>query len=157
MRQNSHVVPPSRRCVNLMSIAHCLLVLLVLAGCGRKGPEVVPVEGTITFGGGAWPKPGALYFTVDAPAAGMPGRPALAKFDTDGNVTVTTFHNGDGLIPGKYKMSVECWEVPPQMNAPTKAISYVPKRYQAANSSGLSVTVEPGQRVVKLNLDVSKK
>jgi hypothetical protein len=157
MHQNSLLAPQSRRWLNSLSAAGCLLVLLVLVGCGRKGPEVVPVEGTITFGGGAWPKPGVLYFTVDAPAAGMPNRPAMAKFNTDGKLTVTTFHNGDGLIPGKYKMGVECWEVPPSMEAPTKAKSYVPKRYQAANSSGLSVTVEPGQSVLKLNLDIPKK
>jgi hypothetical protein len=126
-------------------------------GCGHRGPEVVPVEGTVTFGGGPWPKPGVLYFTIDAVAAGVPGRPAIADFNIDGRLTVTSFKKGDGLVPGKYKIGIECWETPPQMGSPVKPKSYVPKKFQAANTSGLSVTVEPGQRLVKLDLDVPKK
>lgn len=135
----------------------CGLVLLFTLGCGRSGPETVPVDGTVTFGGAAWPKPGVLVFAVESPAPGMPQRPAMGLFDTDGRLTVTTYTKGDGLIPGKYRMAVECWEVRPDAMSPTGAKSYVPKRYGSPETSGFTVVVEPGQKRVTLNLDVPKE
>jgi hypothetical protein len=145
-----------RRPLSLL-LAVCCLFLVLAVGCGRSGPEMVPVDGTITFGGGSWPKPGVLNFAVESPAPGMLDRPAMGLFDTDGKLTVTTFTKGDGLIPGKYSLAVECWEVRPDMMSPTPPKSYVPKRYSSAQTSGLTVVVEPGQKVVKLNLDVPKE
>jgi hypothetical protein len=147
-----------------MSLASRPLVLLVLVlasvllfGCGRKGPEIIPVKGTITFGGGPWPKPGVVYFTLDPSAPGTSGHPALGKFDVEGKLTVTTFQKGDGLVPGRYKLAVECWEIPPRMGSPTPAKSYLPKRYQSAVASGLAVLVESGQRLVRIQLEVGKE
>lgn len=140
-----------------MPFATCCLALLLAAGCGRRGPEVVPIDGTVTFGGGPWPKPGVLTFAVESASPGLPNRPAMGLFDTDGKVTVTTFTKGDGLIPGKYKIGVECWEVRPDIMSPTSAKSYVPKPYGSPHTSGFTVVVEPGQKVVNLNIDVPKK
>lgn len=155
-RLSSRHVSSHRQPLVLPWIVHCLF-LLILTGCGRSGPELVPVDGTITFGGGPWPKAGVLIFAVDSPAIGMPSRPAMGLFDTDGRLAVTTFTKGDGLIPGKYKMGVECWEVRPDMMSPTPPKSYVPQRYGSPQTSGLTVVVEPGQKVVTLNLDVPKE
>ena len=137
----------------LLLTACCLLI----AGCRPAGPETVPVSGKITFGGGEWPKPGMLYFTPIKPAQGLPSRPGRARFDIDGDFTVTTFDKGDGLIPGAYKVGVECWEVPPQMDSPQAAKSYVPTKYQSPITSGLEVTVEPRQRSVKLRFAVPRQ
>jgi hypothetical protein len=147
---------PARTVPMLLLLAGCCVALSTMVGCGRQGPEVVPVKGTITFGGGPWPKPGVLYFTAESPAAGLPVRPATGKFDTEGNVTVTTFTEGDGLIPGKYKIGVECWEVAPTMGQQTPPKSYVPIRYDSPTSSGLTLMVETGQRSVRLDLDVAR-
>lgn len=155
MVNNTSHLALSHRPLLFLVLAACWL--LIAGGCGRSGPEVVPVEGTITFGGGPWPKPGAVIFAVDAPAPGMPNRPAMGLFDTDGRLTVTTFTKGDGLIPGTYKIAVECWEVRPDMMSPTAAKSYVPSRYGSSQTSGFAVSVEPGQKVVRLNLDVPKE
>jgi hypothetical protein len=81
----------------------------------------------------------------------------MGDFGTDGKLVVTTFKKGDGLIPGKYRIGVECWEIPPQALPSPPPKSYVPDRYASPASSGLSVTVEPGQRLVKLTLDIPKK
>jgi hypothetical protein len=135
----------------------CWLLLLLVAGCGRNGQEVVPVKGTITYGGGSWPKPGFLHFAAESSGFNTPNHPAVGEFDTDGRLTVTTFRSGDGLIPGKYRIRVVSWETPPSKTELTFPKNYVPARFQAAASSGLSVTVEPGQKVVTLNLDVPKK
>ena len=130
--------------------------LLFLFGCGRSGPEVVPVRGKVTFGGGDWPKPGVLYFTIDQAAEGLPGIPGLGRFGTDGKLTVTTFKEGDGLIPGHYKIGVECWEVEPLMGGGRPPKMYVPDKYQNARTSGLELTVESGQPVVEVNFDIPK-
>ena len=118
---------------------------------------MVPVKGTITFGGGLWPKSGTLYFTPESPGTGLPARPATGHFDTGGTITVTSFAEGDGLIPGKYRIGVECWDVPPRMGSPTPAKSFVPPRYASPATSGLAVSVQPGEKIVSLNLDVPKK
>ena len=70
---------------------------------------------------------------------------------------MSTFKHGDGLIPGKYKISVECWEIAPAMGSSTPPKSYLPERYGSFATSGLSVNVEPGQKVVELHLDVPKQ
>jgi hypothetical protein len=81
----------------------------------------------------------------------------MGQFDTNGRLTVTTFRKGDGLIPGKYRIGVECWEVRPEMGSPTPSKSYVPARFQFAATSGLTVAVEPDQKVVTLNLNVARE
>ena len=133
-------------------------VLVPLCGCGPGGPEVVRIRGKVTYGGGEWPAPGVLYFNPAEAAPGMPLRPAPAKFDTDGSFLVTSFDDGDGLVPGKYQVGVECWENAPSMMAGSgPVVSYVPHAFQSSKSSGLEVTVNPGDRLVEVNFDVPKK
>ena len=62
----SEIIPQKSACVVLCG----LLGLLLLFGCGRSGPEIVPVHGTITLGGGPWPKPGVLVFAGESAAGG---------------------------------------------------------------------------------------
>ncbi len=138
----------------------CLLgafACLLAVGCGSDGPETVQVRGKITFGGGEWPKPGMLYFASVKTAEGLPGRPGRARFDTRGNFKVTTFAEDDGLIPGQYKVGVECWEVEPAMDNPQAAKSYVPQEFQSPMTSGLELNVVPGQSAIELQWDVPKQ
>jgi len=133
-----------------------LLCLLLAAGCGKSGPELVTVRGTVTYGGGEWPTEGMLYFTPDRPAAGMPTRPGRAKFGPDGSFSATSFEEGDGLVPGHYMVSVECWKVPPEMGSTRPPVSYVPDKYQGGQTSGVDLTIEPGASSAKLDFDVPK-
>ncbi|MBN1393698.1 MAG: hypothetical protein JW959_01520 [Pirellulales bacterium] len=133
-----------------------VLCLMLAAGC-EHGPEVVPVEGRITYGGGPWPKPGVVYFLPVESAAGSSLRPAWAKFDTNGRFFATSFREGDGLVPGKYLASVECWEKPPSMSDPTPPVNLVPERFRSAQTSGLEFTVDPGRKSVSLDWDVPKE
>jgi len=132
-------------------------VLVPLVGCGPGGPEVVEIRGKVTYGGGEWPAPGVLYFTPAEAAPGLPLRPASAKFDTDGSFLVTSFDDGDGLVPGTYQVGVECWENPPSMDGGGPPVSYVSKAYESSKSSGLEVTVKPGDGVVEVTFDVPKR
>ena len=109
--------------------------ILLLAGCGgQDGPERVLVSGHITYGGGPWPKPGVIYFVPIGASPGGTIHPALGHFDVQGDYTAQTFAPGDGLVPGKYRVRVECWEVEPSpdpKNGPPK--SYVPDKVTLAD------------------------
>lgn len=140
--------PVSARIVVSLVLALAVLVL----GCGAGGPKLVPVRGKVTLGGGPWPKPGALNFVP----AGTGGRPGTADFDTEGNFTATSFNPGDGLMPGKYKVSVTCWAVPMDMRNPAAGKSAVPGKYMSADTSGFEITVESGKPQTDLKYDVPK-
>ena len=138
-----------------MRIAFSLFALcgLIIAGCGRAAPEMVPTFGKVTLDGGQWPKPGAIYFTPYQPAEGFPGRPGVGQFGVDGTFVVTTRHPGDGLIPGTYRIALECWEVEPTDTSPGK--SYTAEHYTSPARSGLELTIEPGTREpVELKYDI---
>lgn len=83
-----------------------VLALGALAcGCGQRYP-LVPVSGKVTFGGGRPPVGGTLYFL---PLDGKPPlRPAIGSFNADGSLRVTSFNDGDGLLPGRYKVELQC-------------------------------------------------
>ncbi|HZN36316.1 MAG TPA: hypothetical protein VFB80_20950, partial [Pirellulaceae bacterium] len=110
----------------------------------------------VTFDGQAPPGPGSIYFLPQEAAEGFPSRPATGDFDKDGNYKVKTFDPGDGLMPGKYTMHVECWQTPPNMEGkPVK--SFVPAKYQSAASSGFSVEITTDMRSKEVNLDIATK
>lgn len=131
--------------------------LLVAAGCGSSMPETVPVSGVITYAGGPWPKPGTLYFVPKEGDKSRPLRPATADLAIDGKFNTSSFARGDGLVPGKYSIRVECWEVAPTVDVqspPPK--SYVPTRYQLGTADELQVEVPAGSPPIELALDVPK-
>ena len=129
------------------------LMLALLTGCGPGHPTTVAVRGKVTYGGGPWPQSGVLYFTIVAAAKGFPGRTGTARFGTDGVFTAMSWQPGDGLMPGRYHVGVECWKVPPTMGGP-KPVSYVPAKFQSAATSGIELNIEPGDGAKELEFDV---
>ena len=104
-----------------------LAVGLLAVGC-EKDTGLVKVRGTITFSGGPCPAPGMIIFAPMKAAAGENLRPATASFSTDGEFTATSYHPGDGLLPGTYRIQIQCWKKPPQDFEP--GISYLPEGYE---------------------------
>ena len=138
------------------SLAFVIAVALILTACGSNLPKTVRVSGRVTFDGKAPPAAGSVYFLPVEAAEGFPSRPATGEFDATGHYRATTFEAGDGLMPGKYIMSIECWQSPPTLEGtPTK--SYVPIKYQTAQSSGLKVDIDPSARTQTVDLDVITK
>jgi hypothetical protein len=125
-------------------------VFALAAGCQPSRPDTVDVSGKITYGGGAWPKPGKLTFPCTKAAEGYPSRPGAAAFDIDGNFVAGTYDIGDGLQPGTYSVNVECWETEPTMDNMASAKSYVPENFQA------TFEVLPTDRYVTLQWEVPK-
>lgn len=109
-------------------IASCCLGLV---GCGGDGPQTVPVSGTVTFAGGAPPAAGTLNFAPLEVEEGLPRRPGRADFDTTGAFEVSSFGTNDGLVPGRYRVRIECWKVPPVDGKPGE--TFVPADFQPAD------------------------
>ncbi len=138
------------------------VVLLAMAsllpiGCEKGGIKTVPVRGRLTYAGGEWPKGGMLTFASVEPAPGMTQHPGTAEFGTDGRFAASTFGDGDGLVPGKYVVNIECWEVPPSPDNPVAAKSYLPTKYQSGMHSGFTVDVPADHRgALEVTFDVPK-
>ncbi|MBN1588792.1 MAG: hypothetical protein JW888_04690 [Pirellulales bacterium] len=134
----------------LLTLSVGLLLISALPGCGPKRPERVPVSGTITFGGGPWPREATIFFGCEKPAEGFPKRPGMGIVAIDGSFTVSSFENeGDGLMPGKYRAYVTC-----EKTVNGKTVSYVPAKYQVGATSGFELTIEPGSAPICVSWDV---
>ena len=131
-------------------------MLSSLAGCGNSMPQTVKVTGKVTFDGKAPPGPGIVYFLPMEAAAGLPLRPATGDFGADGLYRTTTFEQNDGVMPGKYKIYIECWEQEPNMDGKTVK-SHVPKKYQTADTSGFELDITKETKPKELNLDLATK
>ncbi len=127
-----------------------LFVVNLLPGCSNS-PQCIPVQGTVTVDGAKVPGPGFIYFTSDPDHTQGLSRPGTAEFDAEGNYKVKTFMPGDGLLPGKYLLRVDCWQSAPNMEG-KPVISFLPQKYQNASSSGLVLNVEPNS--VSITFDV---
>ena len=127
------------------------LALIVTIGCGSDRPTTIPVRGEITFGGGPPPAEGAVFFAPIEVEEGYPRRPGRARFNQEGVYEATSFEDGDGLVPGEYRVSVECWKTPPGMGGPGAAagVSYVGPGFDPPN---LVVAEDKGP--IEFNLEV---
>ncbi len=132
------------------------LICCVLAGCGSDLPQTIKVTGKVTFDGGPPPGSGVVNFLPIESAAGFPLRPGNGDFGNDGSYSAYTFEPNDGLMPGKYKVYLECWETPPNMEGkPVK--SHLPKKYQGAETSGFTLDIEPKSGAQTFDLNVVTK
>jgi hypothetical protein len=90
---------PTRR----LTVAVLLALALPAVGCGTK-PKLVSVTGKVTHKGNAVVG-GSVWFH---PAEGNPyqGDKPSGQLQTDGTFTAKTFPHGEGIPPGKYKVTL---------------------------------------------------
>ncbi len=119
-----------------------VLIAAVLLGCGGADrPLTVPISGSVTLNKGAWPSSGTLFFLPLEPAPGLPRRAATAEFETDGVfATPSSWTEGDGVVPGRYKVFVECWKVRPTRAGP-RPVGYTTPKYQSGATSDIEVEI----------------
>lgn len=81
----------------------CLAMLLLpsLAGCSSDQLPTYPVEGTIRFKDGSFPKFGDIEFYSATHRINARG-----KINRDGSFTVGTYDPDDGAVEGKHKITV---------------------------------------------------
>jgi hypothetical protein len=114
------------------------------------------VSGKVTLDGEKVPGPGYIYFTIDSTGKEGISRPGTAEFDAEGNYKVTSFEPGDGLMPGKYLLRVDCWKTPPNMDG-KPVVSFIPQKYQDAAQSGLELNVEPNSKPITFDIKLTSK
>jgi hypothetical protein len=141
--------PRNRCCGSILAS----IGLLTLIGCGEDDGigKRYPVKGVVTLQGEPVPK-GTVNFMPDE--AG--GRSAAGDLKDDGSYSATTLTPGDGMLPGKYKVSITAIEIdltkvhgkPGGLyrtdlinKAPRKLL--VPKKYESPATSGLTIEVKP--------------
>jgi hypothetical protein len=126
-----------------------------LYGCrGGYDFPMVPVRGQITFAGGSCPAAGNITFSPLEVEAGSPRRPGSAIFDKDGRFVITSFREGDGLIAGRYKVSITCFSGLPDPSKPDPwgDVSYVPNDFHPPE-----LVVERDSKPIELAYDVPAK
>jgi hypothetical protein len=140
------------------AIAALGLCAFVLCGCGPTRPKTVKVTGKATFGGQPFPKQCIIYFNPVEAAPGFPRRPGMAEVDLKNlNVySAKTFEGVPGLMPGRYEVSFECWEVPPHIDATDPPQSYLPEKYQSGSTSGLTLEVKAGSEPMVVDYDIPR-
>lgn len=136
----------------LLPAACCLL----LVGCGGPGLDTVSVTGRVTYGGGDWPTSGILDFRAVKAAEGKTLHPGSAQFGPDGRFTAKSARS-EGLVPGEYTVTVECWQEPPSMDNPNSGKSYVPQKYRNPKTSGLTLVIKADQSSAEFNADIPKE
>jgi|GEM_PF-406927 len=118
------------------------IVAPLLAGCGGSEVELVDVYGTVTLDGSPMPGEGTLIFTPLKAAEGLPKLPGTARFDADGEYRAKSLKSEFGLVPGRYRVVVHCWEVEPRMGGP-EPVSFIPTHYTIAALTKLEELVVP--------------
>lgn len=123
-------------------------MLILSAGCNR-GPQMVPVTGTITLDGKPLPGASVMYVLK----AGGP--PVTAVTDAQGKYDLATLTPGDGALEGEYQVAVVAYRVAgvsadpasdPSQQLPGaqggERVTWIaPQRYSDLAKSGLSATV----------------
>ena len=117
----------------------CLLV--TLAGCGPRGPDVQMVEGTITLDGSPL---GAAY--VDFIPLSSDGLSAVGLTREDGGYVLNATEGkkyGQGTLQGEYAVMVR--KMIPDPRDSENSILASPKQYAVQESSPLRATVVKGR------------
>lgn len=122
------------------------LAALILTGCGDGRPSRVKTSGQVLLNG----QP--LTFKGDGFVQVIPAdnRPATGKINpSDGTFTLTTFEDGDGVVPGEHKVAVWVNALGPG----GQAVNLLPREYADTSSSGLTIVVDQATDALKIELE----
>lgn len=147
----------SRR--SAVAVGAVAVMALTASGCGKPAdnrPKRVPFSGKVTLDGA--PVEGATV--VLAPESGQ-GNAASGMTNAEGVVVFTTFESRDGVVPGKYLVTVAKTAFPegrpltaddPNYDPSTAVLAVtkgakelLPAKYKATKTSGLTVDVKDGE------------
>lgn len=111
-----------------------LLGLTALTGCGGAG--TYPVQGKVLLPDGTPLRGGLISFQP----ADDGKHSADGEIQEDGTFALRTFEDGDGALPGKYRVAITPNE---ELDGENIKPPPIDERYLDADNSGLEYTVEP--------------
>jgi hypothetical protein len=135
---------------------------LALPGCTTEGTgRYVKVDGRVTYEGKPLKKATINFLPVRAD-----GLAATGAVEDGVIKTVTTHTEGDGLMPGKYRVTIHAFEETPRdraepHNGPTpeevgrlvaNGTPLIPPRYTSVRDSGLAAEVSPSHHTLLFDL-----
>lgn len=116
------------------------LAPLGLAGCGTAEGTVttnmVPVKGTITYKGKPLTQGTIVFEPEDA------GREAHGEIGPDGSFMMSTFQEGDGVMPGMHRVAIT-----------PLGKTRIPARYRNTSASRVRVEVSASKQTYLVELD----
>src|SRR5262245_40961196 len=131
-----------RRAAGLLA----LLLALSCCACGDGRPPVYPAAGQLFVG----QRPAhratvTLHPVNDTPERHRP----TGQVDEKGGFRLTTFTEGDGAPAGEYRVTVS-WYLSTRRSPAEDPVpvNYLPEKYGKPESSGLRVTVNPGDNAL---------
>jgi hypothetical protein len=116
--------------VRLVAGAAAVVFAFAVAGCGERGPKIVPVSGMVTIDG----QP-LTYGHVQVLPAGW--RPASGRLDGSGRFTLTTNTPNDGCPVGTHPVVILASE----SLTPETTKWHAPSKYADEKTSTLTVTI----------------
>ena len=131
-----------------------LLIAVAVTGCGKAGPKMAPVSGTVTVDGVPLTAGQVTFVPVDT--AEKPGNTGFSGGTLDATGKYTIFTGGEAGAPlGKYKATVNPSMVPMAGGgAPPTAFN---AKFRDAKTSTLDVEVVDGAPAGKYDLKLTKK
>jgi hypothetical protein len=147
MRSESQIGPGRRAWFLALAAA---VVALTPAGCGRSGPPMGRVSGTVTYQGKPVPK-GTVTFVSSDPSR----RNATGQLDKNGYYQLQTEEPGDGAELGEYDVTLYSHDEPIldyRPKVPVKAQRLIPEKYENPKTSALKRTVKSGSNTFDLEL-----
>lgn len=147
-----------------LCVAVTIALSLSLSGCAVEQPldKYVDVTGKVTYHGEPVNKGGIHFLPVEK--GGLPATGDIIRGEIK---NVTTRAQGDGVLPGSYKVAITAFEeseskrstvspgvIDPQevQRAAENARTLIPPRYNNASDSGLTADVAPGHGVFNFEL-----
>jgi hypothetical protein len=123
--------------IHLTKYLVLLAITALASGCGDSNPKTYPVSGVVTLDGK--PVPGA---TVTFIPDDSKSKSAATNCDAQGKYSMSTFKQGDGAIPGSYKVIVAKYqkgaEENPYGDKPPEAVEQTPEAISEAYGKGYS-------------------
>ena len=129
----------------------CLYLLIVLAtsaGCGPQGPPLAQITGTVTLDGE--PLEGASVEFLPLTAAGSASH-SIENTDADGHFAMGYTADRDGVLPGKYRVSISTvWDEMLENGRMKRHAERVPMKYNERTE--LEVDVVEGKHDMPFDL-----
>lgn len=131
----------------------CMLPLLIVTGMsvaliGGCGSQLPTVQGVVTLDGQPLSDARVVFESPDRPMA-------VATTDDNGRYDVMT-GTQRGMAAGNYQVAVSAYETRDGGSESPVPILSTPKRYNSAQTSGLSVEISPG-RHTDVNFQLESK